>query len=138
MDDDFENDIDLADDNLDDSLGDLGDLGVGDAAEGDSETLDDSSEAGGTRSSGGARANARLTQSEPASVRAPRPPTPKAPKAATKAPMRAKTPAPVKAKAKAKAKPAKKAAKKKAAPKKKAKSAAKKKSKPARKAGKKK
>src|SRR4051812_11166691 len=103
MDDDFDNDIELSDDNLDDSLGDLGDLGVGDAAEGDSETFGDSSEKAGTRSSGGARANARLTEPEPASVRAPRPPTPKAKKAATPAKKRG----PVKA-AKKSAKPAKK------------------------------
>ena len=125
MDDDFDNDIDLPDDNLDESL-DLGDLGdAGDAVGADSEAFDDASELGGTRSSGGARANARLTEPEPAAARAVRPPAPKAKKTSPK-------------KAPAKKAPAKKAAAKKPAPKKKAK-AAKKKSKPAkRKAGSKK
>src|SRR3989442_13068910 len=85
MDDEFENDIDLADDNLEEPI-DLGDLGdAGEAAGAEAESFDDSSEPGGTRSSGGARANARLTEPEPAAARAARPP---APKAAKKAPAK--------------------------------------------------
>jgi len=117
MDDDFDNDVDLADDNLDEPLGDLGDLGAGDAAlEAETEF---ESELGGSRSSGGARA--LTTTREPDSARAAAKPSAK--KAAKKKAAK------------------KKAAKKKAAPKKKAKAAAKKtrpKSKPARKAGRKK
>src|SRR2546423_13079992 len=79
MDDDFDNDVDLGEGNLDDSLGDLGDLG-GDTADVEAEPFA-SSERGGTRSSGGARANARLTEPEPAAVRAPRPPAPETEKA---------------------------------------------------------
>src|SRR3954468_622705 len=114
MEDDFDNDneMDLSDNLDDDALGDLGDLG-GDVA-GEIEPFGGSSEAAGTRSSGGARANAKLSAPEPAAVRAPRPPAPKAKKAATPAKKRA----PVKA---AKKKTAgKKAAKKKAGGKKKA------------------
>src|SRR3954469_5732320 len=120
MDDDFDNDVDMTD-NLDESL-DLGDLGEGSVGDADSESLDESSDVGGSRSSGGARANARMTQPEPASVRAPRPPAPKAKKAAT--PARGKTSrGPVKAakkKSAAKKTAGKKAAKKKAGGKKKA------------------
>src|SRR5438552_2315109 len=107
MDDDFDkdNDIDLADDNLDESI-DLGDLGdAGDAAGAESESFDDASEPGGTRSSGGARANARLTEPEPAAERASRPPAPKAKKTSAKKASATKAPA------------KKAAAKKKAAPK---------------------
>lgn len=88
MDDDFDNDIDLADDHLDDSLSDLGDLGdagdSGDPGDGDADAdvVDESSELGGRRSSGGARVTARLAQPEPAAARAPRPAAPKTKKAA--------------------------------------------------------
>ena len=121
MDDDFEKDVHLADDTLEEPI-DLGDLGDTADVEADAESFDEAGEPAGRRSSGGARATARLTEPEPATARAARPP---APKAAKKAPAK-----------KAVAKKA--AAKKKSAPKKKAK-AAKKKSKPAkRKAGRKK
>jgi hypothetical protein len=114
MDDDFENDIDVADEDLNESLSDdLGDLGEGSGGDVEAE-FEEAGAASGTRATGGARANAKL--SEPA-ARAARPTTPKAKKAATPA----KKSAPVKA-AKKKAAPKKKAAakKKKAAPKKKA------------------
>jgi hypothetical protein len=133
MDDDFDNDVEMADDDLGESLGDdLGDLGEG-AAGGDVELeFDDSSEVSGTRATGGARANARQNKPESVSVRAPRPPAPKAKKAATAAAKAGKARGSVKA-AKKKSAPKKKAvAKKKAAPKKKAAK------KPARKAGRKK
>src|SRR6059036_2131763 len=108
MDDDFENDIDLSDDNLDESLGDLGDLG--DAAEVEAEPFDDASELGGTRSSGGARAAARLSAPEPEPARVARPPALK--------PAKKPAVAAVAKKAKAKKKAPRKAAKKKAAKKK--------------------
>src|SRR5438132_11441379 len=82
MDDDFEKDVDLADDNLEEPI-DLGDLGDTADVEADAESFDEAGEPGGRRSSGGARATARLTEPEPAAGRTPRPPAPKAKKAAT-------------------------------------------------------
>jgi hypothetical protein len=118
--DDFDNDMDLAD-NLDDDaavdLGDLGDTGDAGDVDADTESFDDSSEVAGTRSSGGARANAKSAELEPAGGRASRPAAPKSKKAAMPKP---KAKATGKVKAKKKAGPKKKAAaKKKAAPKKK-------------------
>jgi hypothetical protein len=115
MDDDFDNEIGLPDDEIGGSADDLADVGMG-GLEGELEP--GIGEAGGTRSSGGARAR----QSTP---------TPRAPKAAAPA----KKPAAPKA---AKKKPAKKAAKKaKAAKKPKAKAKKKAAPKAARKSGKK-
>ena len=110
MDDDFDNEIGLPDDEIGGSADDLADVGMG-GLEGELEP--GIGEAGGTRSSGGARAR----QSAPTS---------RAPKAAAPAKKAAKPKA-------AKKKAAKKAAKKKP----KAKSKAKAKKKPARKAARK-
>jgi hypothetical protein len=114
MDDDFDNEIGLPDDEIGGSADDLADVGMG-GLEGELEP--GIGETGGTRSSGGARAR----QSKP---------TPRAPKTAAPAKKAAAPKA-------AKKKPAKKAAKK--AAKKKPKAKAKKKSvrKAARKSGKK-
>jgi len=102
MDDDFDNEIGLPDDEIGGSTDDLADVGMG-GLEGELEP--GAGEAGGTRSSGGARAR----QSTP---------TPRAPKAAAPAKKAAKPKAAAKKPPK---KAAKKAAKKKAKPKAKAK-----------------
>jgi len=121
MDDDFDNDMDLGEGNLDESLGDLGDLGDTGLEGGDAGAeFDDTSELGGTRSSGGARALTSTSEPQPVRV-----------KKAVAAKPAARKAAPKKAAPKKAAKKAPKKAPKKAAPKKKAK-AAKKKSTPAR------
>jgi hypothetical protein len=114
MDDDFDNDMDLADDNLADPLGDLGDLGEGEVTLEVEAEYDDTSELGGSRSSGGARALTTTRAPDSARKAAKAAPKKAAPKAAKK------KPAPKKAAKKA---APKKAAKKKAAPKKKSKPA---------------
>jgi hypothetical protein len=108
MDDDFDNEIGLPDDEIAGSADDLADVGMG-ALEGELEP--GVGEAGGRRSSGGARAR----QSAP-TPRAPKAAAPakksSAPKAAKKKPAKKKSKPKAKAKAKAKKKPARKAARK--------------------------
>jgi len=123
MDDDFDNDMDLADDNLNDPLGELGDLAEGEVTLEVEAEYDDTSELGGSRSSGGARALTTTRESDSARKAAKAAPKKAAPAKAAKAAK--KKPAPKKAAKKAAPKKAapKKAAKKKAAPKKKSKPA---------------
>src|SRR5215813_6288972 len=128
MDDDFDNDdVEMADEDLNESLNDdLGDLGEGTGGDVDVEAeFEETTVVGGTRATGGARANAKMSGPEAVSVRAPRPPAPKAKKAAAPAKKGAVVKAAKKAAPKKKAAAKKKAApkKKKAAPKKKARKA---------------
>jgi len=69
MDDDFDNDMDIADGNLDDSLGDLGDLGEGEATLEVEAEFEETTEPGGSRSS--APSSARpLPRGRPARITA--------------------------------------------------------------------
>ena len=94
MDEDFDNDndVEMADDDLNEPLGDdLGDMAEGSTggdADADGE-FEDSRAVSGTRATGGARANAKLAEPESASSRASRAAAPKAKKAAAPAKKRA-------------------------------------------------
>ena len=75
MDDEFDNDMGLPEDDLNESLGELGDLG--DAETGIEAEFDEAGELAATRSSGGARARSSVSESAPRAPKAAKPAAPK-------------------------------------------------------------